>query len=363
MKSAKHAAAKARALAGGNPWLLAVALIGFSVSFQTISRLATLHHLPGYPVLYPVLIDVGILAMVTESRRAVAAKRSDLAPRLAAWVLIALTLYVNVHGSPANDWLGRALHIVGPALWAALLELSRWRELARAREDRGDPIPLARWFLAFRRTARLKRHMVLWGETSYSRAVSRQAVLLYATAVAQADKRIGSGPLWRRRLPVTLRWQLAEGKPPADVERAIAATYGGVETWQEPVAEWVDKSLRLLPRSVTAKPEAAVIQGVTQVAAQGASRGVPQVTRQGGAKSLGQAEVRSRTDAELKPEIRRSARSFRKSNPGSDRGIVTYVADELSIGRDRARRLLAELDASGLPSIGDRREARNAAVR
>jgi Protein of unknown function (DUF2637) len=243
--------AKFSAIIGGNPWLLAVALIGFSVSFQTIARLATLHHLPGYPVLYPLLIDVGILAMVTESRRAVAAKRSDLAPRLLAWALIGLTLYVNVHGSPPHDWLGRSLHVVAPALWAALLELSRWRELARARAEKGDPIPLARWLVAFRRTAKLKRHMVLWGETSYSRAVSRQAVILYATAVAQADKRIGSGPLWRRRLPVTLRWPLAEGKPPEDVERAIAVSYG-VETWQEPAAEWVASALRMLPASVTA---------------------------------------------------------------------------------------------------------------
>ena len=249
--------ARLSAIIGGNPWLLAVALIGFSVSFQTIARLATQHHLPGYPVLYPVLIDVGILAMVTESRRAVAAKRSDLAPRLLAWALIALTLYVNVHGSPAHDWLGRSLHVVAPALWAALLELSRWRELARARAAKGDPIPLARWVLAPRRTASMKRRMVLWAETSYSRAVSRQAVILYATAVAQADKRVGRTPLlWRRRLPVTLRWQLAEGKPPEDVERAIAVSYG-VETWQEPVAEWVASALRMLPASVTATPSPA----------------------------------------------------------------------------------------------------------
>ena len=133
---ASRIAARLGAVAGGNPWLLAVALIGFSVSFQTIARLATLHHEPGYPVLYPVLIDVGILAMVTESRRAVAAKRSDLAPRLLAWALIALTLYVNVHGSPAHDWLGRSLHVAAPALWAALLELSRWRAGSSPRAGR-----------------------------------------------------------------------------------------------------------------------------------------------------------------------------------------------------------------------------------
>src|ERR1017187_9040233 len=108
---------KLGALAADNPALIGVAGIGFAVSFQTISRLAVTHHLPGWPVLYPLGIDVGILALIIESRKAIAARRSDLVPRVLAWVLAALTIYVNAHGAPAHDWLGPGLHGGLAPLW------------------------------------------------------------------------------------------------------------------------------------------------------------------------------------------------------------------------------------------------------
>ena len=118
MATPKHAVRLSAAwdLFTENPVLLAVAGIGFAVSFQTIARVATEQHMPGWPILYPLGIDVGILALIVESRRAIDAGRSDLVPRVMAWALAALTIYVNAHGAPAHDWLGRALHVVMPAL-------------------------------------------------------------------------------------------------------------------------------------------------------------------------------------------------------------------------------------------------------
>ena len=342
--------AAARKLLGGNLWLTGVALIGFFVSFQTIARLATVHHEPGYPVLYPLLIDVGILAMVVESRRAVAAKRSDLAPRLMAWALIGLTLYVNVHGSPAGDWLGRALHVVAPALWAALLELSRWRELARKRAEKGDPIPLARWVVAPRRTATLRRLMVLWGETDYQRAVSRQAVLLYATAVAQADSRVGSGLRWRRRLPVTLRWQLAEGRPPAEIEAVIA---GGAEAWQEAAARWVDGALRMLPASVTqGTPEGTAEvtpEGTAGSNGDGTTRGTAKAPAGGRPEGTGWPETRDVNKAVLARRVKAATEKYEAANPGR-RLPATQLASLLKVrmSRDTATALLKTVYGTGV---------------
>ena len=63
-----------------NPLLAVVAGIGFSVSFQTVAALAHAHRLPGWPALYPVGIDVGILALVAESRMLITMPRPPNAP-------------------------------------------------------------------------------------------------------------------------------------------------------------------------------------------------------------------------------------------------------------------------------------------
>jgi Protein of unknown function (DUF2637) len=323
-----------------NPWLTGVALIGFSVSFQTISDLARAHGLPGYPVLYPVLIDVGILAMIVESRKAIEARRSDLAPRILAWALIGLTLYVNAHGAAPHDWLGRALHVVAPALWAALLELTRWRRIARKRaEEKRDRIPLARWLLAPWRTAWLFRRMILWGECSYARAVTRQAVVLYATAVAQADRRVGRAPLlWRRRLPVTLRWQLAEGKPPREVEDALAAR--GAETWQEPAARWVAGALRMLPRSVIQAPAGVTPEVPASDPPEAPPEGAPATRQRSPEAAVKRARRlgRKATDSDLLEAIAAMA---------ADGIVVTRyrVVKDLPVGEVRADRLIAQWEA------------------
>jgi Protein of unknown function (DUF2637) len=336
-----------------NPALLGVAGIGFAVSFQTIRRVAVEQHMPGWPVLYPLGIDVGILALIVESRKAIDAGRSDFVPRFLAWVLAGLTIYVNAHGAPAHDWLGITLHVVMPALWIVFLELTRWRRLAKRAAEKGDPIPLSRWLLAPWRTAWLRRNMILWGETSYKTAVNRQAVILYATALAQADKHIGRTPfLWRRRLPVTLRWQLAEGKPPESVELALGTlSYGGVETWQEPASAWVDAELEMLPRSVTRVTSQGTSQGTGEVTGegspQGTGEGTPGVTAQGRrpGTSRGSEWPESRTvdRAVLVRRTKAAIRRWEEKHPGQRLPATQLGAQlKLRMSRDTATSLLSE---------------------
>jgi Protein of unknown function (DUF2637) len=214
------------ALASDNPALLGVAGIGFAVSFQTIATLARQHGLPGWPPLYPIGIDVGILALITESRKAIDAHRSDLVPRLLAWCLAALTIYVNAHGAAPHDWLGRALHVVMPALWVAFLELTRWRKLARRRaDDKRDRIPLAHWLAAPLPTFFMWRRMVLRNITSYALAVELEDARRFARDLARAHY----GRQWKRQAPRVLTARIRTGRLGDDV--LTAAMTDGTGGW------------------------------------------------------------------------------------------------------------------------------------
>ena len=221
----------------------------------------------------------------------------------------------------------------------------------RGGKVRADRITPGEWIAQPARSLALWRWMKTWGEPSRDAALERYMQLLFAISVAQADSRVGRDRGWRKSLPLPLRYELATGQFPQGIRDTG-------DDWQEALSRHITSRLTALPA-----PQAQVTsQAGTQVSEQVTPQGDEQVTAQAEVRSQPQAEVRSRTDADLKPELRRAVRSFRKSHPDDDRGIVTYVADKLGIGRDRARRLVADLDASGLPSIGERREARNAAV-
>jgi hypothetical protein len=209
------------ALASDNPALLGVAGIGFAVSFQTIAKLAHAHGLPGWSPLYPVGIDVGILALITESRKAIDANRSDLVPRLLAWCLAGLTIYVNAHGAAPHDWLGRALHVVMPALWVAFLELTRWRKLGRRSGEKRDRIPLAHWLASPLPTFFMWRRMVLRNVRSYALAVELEDARRFARDLARAHY----GRCWKRQAPRVLTARIRAGRLGDDVQCA-ASGYG-----------------------------------------------------------------------------------------------------------------------------------------
>lgn len=228
-------------LAFANPVLAVIAGIGFAVSFQTISHLAATQHMPGWPVLYPLLFDAAILGFTIEARKAIDDRRSDLVPRMLAWAAAAFTVYVNAHGSPARDWLGMTLHVAAPCMWIAFLELTRWRKLRRKHDEAQDRIPLARWLADPPwRTIGMRRRMIVNNVTSYPEACSREEARLVGIDVARASL----GKRWKRDAPALLRRHLKAGTLPAGVAESCAtATLGRSPAVGELVGAWVADAL------------------------------------------------------------------------------------------------------------------------
>jgi hypothetical protein len=224
-----------------NPLLAAVAGIGFAVSFQTVARLARQHGMPGWPLLYPVGIDVGILALVAESRMLVMMKppRSDLVPRVLAWALALFTVWANVHGSPAADWLGRGLHAVMPCLWIVFLELTRRRLVA---SQRADMIPFGRWVAAPLQTPRLWQRMHRDDVRSWPLALELEHARLHARDLVRAAPD-GHRPPRSSLLCKRVR----SGRLPEAVRRAVAASMVNdwAPGWEEAVTAWVTTALAI----------------------------------------------------------------------------------------------------------------------
>jgi len=222
-----------------NPLLVAVAGIGFSVSYQTIAGLATRHHMPGPAVLYPIGIDVGILAMIAEALHLIREGRSDFVPRLLAWLLAGFTIYVNVHGSPAGDWVGSGLHVVMPALWVAGLELVRHRRVAQAR---ADGIPAKRWIAAPFTTAALWLRMQRDGITSYALALEMEQARLFARDLIRA-----APGEYRPERSSLLCKRIRSGRLTEAVRKAVSGSlaHDYAAGWEDAVTEWVTTALAL----------------------------------------------------------------------------------------------------------------------
>ena len=243
----RRARTAALTLVRDNPVLPVIAGIGFAVSFQTIAGLAKAQHMPGWPVLYPVLIDVFLLGVVIEARKATEDGRSDLVPRVIAWALAGFTVYVNAHGAPSGDWLGIALHVAAPVAWITFLELTRWRKLRRS-ASRRDRIPLARWLLYPLGSAGMYKRMVLHNVTSYPVACAREEARMLALDLAAAV----FGGRWKRDAPAVLRHQLRAGTLPDDVTRLCEMASSMTPALTVPVEEWITAEQRQRA-SVTAR--------------------------------------------------------------------------------------------------------------
>ena len=205
-----------------NPLLAAVAGIGFSVSFQTIAKLAYAHGLPGPPVLYPVGIDVGILALIAEGLWLIREGRSDFVPRTLAWLLTGVTIYINVHGARPGDRVGEGLHAVMPALWVICLELVRRRRVTAT--ARADGIPAGRWVAAPWPTLTLWLRMRRDGITSYPLALELEQARWFARDLIRATPEEYRPP---RSSLVCKR--IRTGRLREDVRKAVAVSLG--EEW------------------------------------------------------------------------------------------------------------------------------------
>lgn len=327
---------RAARLLGGNPLLYGVAAIGFSVSFETIAHLATRHGLPGWPVLYPLGIDVGIMALIVESRHLIRLGKSDAVPRLLAWLLTAMTVYANVHGSAAHDWAGRALHAVMPCLWVVGLELTRRRMIA-SEVRRRDKVPLARWLLAPLPTFRLWRWMVLWQITSYPLALEREQVRRRAIATLRARH----GAAWRARADSAVVWQLVHG---IDVEGASASVSAVAPTPAQQASQPPSQQASEKDAQPTSQPPAG--KAVQKPAEKEAEKEAQQASRK-----PSKAQAKRMSGAELAAYVG----TMLEANPGLTQQAVM---EELHVGIGKAREALrvAKRDRTVVP-LGTRRSS------
>lgn len=319
----------AREAFSGNPLLLAVAAVGFAVSFETIAHLATSHHLPGYPVLYPIGLDIGIFAMIVESRLAIRDGKTDLVPRAIAWALSLGTVYVNAHGAPAGDLVGRVMHVVMPCLWIASLELSRWRLLRKERASHQDKIPRLRWMLSPFRTAGMKRRMVLHNVASYATASLREEARLAGRDLARATW----GKQWHQKAPRLLVHHLATGTLPIEVSAACEAGKGVAEA----VEEWVAGAAEGRAKAV-AKTRAAERAAASSPASAGTAITRPAPKRQA-AKKAGRG---SRSEQEAR---RARAKDMWRDNPALERKDIIAAND---VSPKTADRIKSELIDDGV---------------
>jgi len=335
-----------------NPLLAAVAGIGFSVSFQTIAKLAHTHGLPGPGVLYPIGIDVGILALIAEGLHLIREGRSDFIPRALAWVLTGFTIYVNVQGSRPGDGVGEALHAVMPALWVICLELVRHR---RVTGTRSDGIPSGRWVAAPWPTLTLWVRMRRDGITSYPLALELEQARLFARDLIRATPEEYRPP---RSSLVCKR--IRSGRLREDVRKAIAASLADewAPGWEGPVTDWVTDALGLsgrlaaslenARRDVTRAALEATPEPVAEAAAEVSPAAAPETTSQTRPKP----SVKRAPERAQKVALKLTAAKSRSMPPEQvaehvsamleEHGQVSLnrVKDDLSVGTDKAKKAL-----------------------
>jgi hypothetical protein len=166
--------------------------------------------------------------------------------------------------------------------------------------------------------------MKAWGETSRLRAHTRYQRLLFALAVAQSDERVGRTPwLWRRRLPLTLRFQFSEGILPAPVTAA--------EDWQQAISAHVTGQLELLPDLPAGTPPE---QTADAPAGETATATVERTgARQPGGQPAGQQGA-SQDATELASKRATARRMLSARNPRTVRQIAEHTGlSERTVGR------------------------------
>ena len=343
-----------------NPLLAAVAGIGFSVSFQTIAKLASVHGLPGPPVLYPVGIDVGILALIAEGLWLIREGRSDFVPRVLAWALTGITIYINVHGARPGDRVGEGLHAVMPALWVVCLELVRRRRVAAT--ARTDGIPAGRWMAAPWPTLTLWLRMRRDGITSYPLALELEQARWFARDLIRATP----GQYRPRRSSLVCK-RIRSGRLREDVRKAVAASLENdwALGWEGPVTDWVTDALGLTERLAASLENTRrdMTRAALEATPDAAPQATPEVTTEAPVQVTPEAvSSQAPGQAEAAVPVKPAARSRRKvqATPrrisdtdlkelirplfDADREVsVNAAAKHLNRSRDRVRPLLAEI--------------------
>jgi hypothetical protein len=239
---------------------IGITAIAFVVIYQTVTKVARpyLGRLDWAPVAAGEIAFIGLYGnsvLLAWRKKAPGVTRGVL---MAA--IVAGSVILNVYGA-RGKLPDVVIHLVIVGAFFGLM-LDGKSVIARLRggKVRGDRLSAAEWASHPVRSLRLARWMQAWAEPSRKAALGRYMRLLYAVALAQADERVGRVPLlWRRRLPVTLRYQLATGLLPEPI-------MAGEGDWQEAVSRHVSKQLSLLPAKPSAPPEGAPAESPKPVA-------------------------------------------------------------------------------------------------
>jgi hypothetical protein len=222
---------------------IGITAIAFVVIYQTVTKVARpyLGRLDWTPVAAGEIAFIGLYGnsvLLSWRKKAPGVTRGLL---MAA--IIAGSVILNIYGA-RGVLPDVVIHLVIVGAFFGLM-LDGKSVIARLRggKVRADRISAAEWAGHPVRSLRLTRWMQAWGEPSRKNALDRYTRLLYAVALAQSDERVGRVPwAWRRRLPVTLRFQLSTGLLP---ESAMA----GQGDWQEALRVHVGEQLHLLGES------------------------------------------------------------------------------------------------------------------
>jgi hypothetical protein len=197
--------AQAPDLARGEKWLayltvtllLAVGTLGLLASFQSVSATATRWGFET-PQLLPISIDLAIPGFTIANLLLIRLDMELAWVRLVPWVLTYVTVYLNIQ---AGHELGAKIgHGALPLVWVVCSEIAGHiyrSKIGAVTGKRMERIRRARWFLAPLTTGSLWRRMVLWEETSYAAALSRE----WDRVLAHADLRETYGRFWRFKAP------------------------------------------------------------------------------------------------------------------------------------------------------------------
>jgi hypothetical protein len=132
---------------------------------------------------------------------------------MASIITSSLLLQVYSARRSVPDAVGHAVVVV--AFFGVMSAGKQTIMALRGGKIRADAMTFGEWAAHPLHSLRLWRWMKAWGEPSRDVAQQRYMRLLFAIAVAQAAPSIGGAPFaWRRRLPVTLRYELATGYLP-----------------------------------------------------------------------------------------------------------------------------------------------------
>jgi hypothetical protein len=212
--------------------LVPVGLIGAALSFASIYEAA----LPSYgPVLaagFPFLVDFLIFGVSLQYIAGARVGRPRMGWRLTAHAGVAGTLLLNAMAAP--DLAHLPWHVVAPAVWSVLVEMSAREVMGEYRATRRAPvdrIPARLWLTAPLESARTWLLMARTGRLSHAEARADVGVL----AAAGEALRLALPGRRPRRVRKIIRRQLRAGSlPPSEVLASLGWTEASADLVSDP---------------------------------------------------------------------------------------------------------------------------------